>query len=98
MLCGAKEDGGACGMGGVCCGVLLYSSCSGWLSKNRDENPRMHALLVGILNWKFCTCADSRHNFWTANLKTALQQHCERLYAQFLISNAACQDFGNYMY
>ena len=28
-------------------GVQGFSS---WLSKNRDENPRMRALLVGILN------------------------------------------------
>ena len=38
---------------------------SRWLSKNRDENPRMRTLLMDILNWKLCACADSRRNFWT---------------------------------
>ena len=46
---------------------------SSWLSKNRDENPRMRALLVGLLNWKFCACADSRRDFWTTNWKIPVQ-------------------------
>ena len=29
---------------------ITVQQFSGWLSKNRDENPRMRALLVGILN------------------------------------------------
>ena len=34
-------------------------SISSWLSKNRDGNPHTWP---GILNRKFCACANSRHN------------------------------------
>ena len=35
------------------------------------KSLRMRALLVGPLNW-FCACTDSRRDFWTTNLKTAV--------------------------
>ena len=66
------------------CGCRLTDSGrgTGWLSKNHDENLRMRILLVGILNWKFCTCADSRRYFWTTNMKTvvALEQRLTTLH------------------
>ena len=51
---------------------------SGWLSKNRDENPRMRKIFNSKSPPKVRACADSRRNFWTTNLKTAVLPSEER--------------------
>ena len=41
------------------------------VQKSRRESTLRVLLVVGILN---CACTDSRHDFWTTNLKTAVSQ------------------------
>ena len=67
-------------LGGCICGPqkLLqqfsgFQQFSGWLSKNRDENPRMRKIFNSKSPPKGRTCADSRRDFWTTNLKTAAE-------------------------
>ena len=51
--------------------VTKIQRFSGWLSKSCDENPCMRIIFNSKSPSKVRTCADSRHNFWTTNQKTA---------------------------
>ena len=54
----------------------------------------MRALLVGILNCKFCACADSRRDFWTTNLKTAVYRGLQVGCHKFATRIRACAEFS----
>ena len=56
----------------ILCGPRVQQF-SGWLSKNRDENPRMRKIFNSKSSPKVRACADSHRNFWTTNLKTAVK-------------------------
>ena len=47
----------------------ILQGFSSWLSKNRDENPRMRKIFNAKFPPKGCACADSRRDFWTTNWK-----------------------------
>ena len=51
---------------------LWLQQFSGLLSKNHDENPHMRKIFNSKSPPKGHTCTDSRRDFWTTNLKTAV--------------------------
>ena len=59
--------------------AAIIQGFSSWLSKNRDENPRMRK----IFNSKGRACADSRRDFWTTNWKTPVKLFFHPLPAPF---------------
>ena len=68
---------------------------SSWLSKNRDENPRMRKFFNSKFPPKGRACADSRRDFWTTNWKIPVQRFAGWLAQNLRREFAHAQNFNS---